>query len=246
MTPTFRVPDDLIERDQWVVWRFDHGTKVPRGSTTDPGTWCAFDEAVEVWRRNPQRWAGVGYVFHESDPFVGLDLDNSLDDGGVPKTWAQSVIERFYDCYTEVSPSGHGVKIWAKGKLPANLPKVRIGDGGIELYDHARYFTVTGRVFRGAPLQIEDHAADIAALYHHLTVGKRKTWTLQPLQGGRIPHGQQHSTLVSIAGTLRARRLCDEAILACLLAVNAHQCERPGRPEDIGRIVQSSRKWVAA
>jgi hypothetical protein len=49
--------------------------------------------------------------------------------------------------------------------------------------------------------------------------------------------------LVSIAGTLRARRLCEEAIEACLQIVNAKQCERPGTPENIRRIVRSSRHW---
>jgi hypothetical protein len=39
--------------------------------------------------------------------------------------------------------------------------------------------------------------------------------------------------------------VCDEAILACLLAVNAHQCERPGTAEAIARIVRSTRLWGA-
>ena len=63
------------------------------------------------------------------------------------------------------------------------------------------------------------------------------------LSGGRIPYGQQHSTLVSIAGTLRARRVCDEAIEACLKVINARRCEKPGAPENIARIVRSSRGW---
>jgi len=35
-----------------------------------------------------------------------------------------------------------------------------------------------------------------------------------------IPHGRQHYTLVSIAGTLARRGVCPEAIEACLLVVN--------------------------
>jgi len=64
------------------------------------------------------------------------------------------------------------------------------------------------------------------------------------LQGGRIPCGQQHSTLVSIAGTLRARLVCDEAIETCLQIINTRQRERPGPAENIARIVRSSRRWV--
>ena len=119
----------------------------------------------------------------------------------------------------------------------------KVGDGQIEIYDRARYFVVTGRRFRSAPLEIEDHTADLHSLYERLTKRTEGRWTLQPLEGGRIPVGQQHNTLISIAGTLRRRRVCDEAIEACLQAINARQCERPGSPEDVARIVRSSRRW---
>jgi hypothetical protein len=154
-------------------------------------------------------------------------------------------VERFSDTYMETSPSGAGLKIWVRGGVPANLAGVSIGDGQIEIYDHARYFAVTGRVFRGAPLEVEDHADDVRALYYHLTRGRVSRWPLPLLRGGRIPYGQQHSTLVSIAGTLRARFVCDEAIEACLQVINTRQCERPGPPENIARIVRSSRRWGA-
>jgi hypothetical protein len=258
MTPlsqpqTLALPDDLTERDTWVLWRRERETKVPysvtgrRASSTDPRTWASFETVTAAYLRRPDAYAGIGFVFTKEDPFVGIDLDDCLDEGNLRPPFVATV-EKFSDTYLEISPSGKGIKIWAKGSLPANLPKVRAlgGIGGIEMYDHARFFAVTGQRFRGAPLQIEDHAADVMTIYNSLTASKRRTWQLQPLPGGRIPHGQQHSTLVSIAGTLRARRVCDEAILACLLAVNAHQCERPGTPEAISRIVRSTRSWGAS
>jgi hypothetical protein len=184
-------------------------------------------------------------VFSVTDPFCGIDLDDCLDAEGNVKPWARRIVERFGDTYMEISPSGCGLKIWIRGGVPANLAGVSVGDGQIEIYDHARYFTVTGRAFRKALMEIEDHAGDARALYDHLT-GPKKRWTLQPLKGGRIPHGQQHSTLVSIAGTLRRRRVCDEAIEACLQMVNRLQCEQPGPSENIARIVRSSRRWGAS
>jgi Primase C terminal 1 (PriCT-1) len=187
----------------------------------------------------------LAFAFFAADGFVGVDLDDSLGAEGIVKAWARGIVERFSDTYMEISPSCRGIKIWVRGSLPANMAKVAVGDGGIELYDHARYFAFTGRAFHGAPLEVADHAADVRVMYEHLTAGKR-TWQLQPLEGGRIPYGQQHSTLVSICGTLRARRVCNEAIEACLLAINAHQCERPGPPENISRIVRSSRRWGVA
>jgi len=249
------VPDDLRERDQWVLWKYEdrdgRATKIPyqvgnrRASSTDRNTWTSYEEVTNTWLRAPSKYAGPGFVFSADDPFCGIDLDDCLDTNGTVKSWARGIVEHFSDTYMEVSPSGAGLKIWARGSLPANLPGVSVGDGQIEIYDHARYFAVTGRIFRGSPLEVEDHAADMQALYDHLTRRKVGRWTLQPLRGGRIPYGRQHSTLVSIAGTLRARLVCDEAIEACLQIINTRQCERPGPPENITRIVRSSRRWGA-
>jgi len=253
MNPTVYVPDDLSERDQWVLWRAEERngriTKVPYqagrqyASSTDPKTWASFDAVTNEWRNSPDWYSGLGFVFSAMDPFCGIDLDDSLDLSGNPKPWAQPIVERFSDSYMEISPSGVGLKIWVRGRVPANLGGAKAGDGQIEIYDHARYFAVTGRRFRGAPLEIEHHAADVHSLYERLTRGTKGTWTLQPLEGGRIPFGRQHNTLVSIAGTLRRRRVCDEAIEACLQAINARQCERPGSPENVARIVRSSKRW---
>jgi primase-polymerase (primpol)-like protein len=249
---TIRVPDSLAELDQWVLWRYEtrngKPTKIPfqasgkPADSTNPRTWAPFEEALSTWCHNQQRYAGLGFVFSKDDALAGIDLDDSLDEQDDVKAWARGIVERFGDTYMEISPSGHGLKIWARGSLPANLPGVQVGDGAVELYDHARYFAVTGRAFRGAPLEIEDHVGDLLMLYDRLTAG-RKGWPLQPLPGGQIPHGRQHNTLVSLCGTLRTRGVCEEAIEACLQIVNEKQCEKPGAREHISRIVRSSRKW---
>jgi primase-polymerase (primpol)-like protein len=250
-----RVPDDLVELDQWLLWRYEQRnnrrTKVPyqvsgkTADTTQPRTWTTFENAITTWNLDRRRYSGIGFVFSKQDNLVGIDLDDALDSRGHVKAWARGVVERFLDTYMEVSPSSRGLKIWTRGALPANLPGVPVGDGAIELYDHSRYFAVTGKLYRGAPLEVEDHHSDLQRLYRHLT-SNSKRWKVQPQEGGQIPHGQQHSTLVSLAGTLRARRVCDEAIEACLQLVNARQCQQPGPPEHISRIVRSSRTWGPA
>ena len=242
------VPDYLVELPRWAVWRMESGAKIPyrvgggRASTTNPAHWGELECARSALASGS--FSGLAFAFFKEDGLVGIDLDDSLDPDGLPKAEFRGMLERFGDTYMEVSPSGHGLKMWARGALPANLPKVIVGSGGIEMYNHSRYFAFTGRRFRSAPLQVENHAADILYLYEHLTENRKHTWPLQPLQGGRIPYGKQHSTLVSIAGTLLARRVCEEAIEACLQLINEKQCERPGPPANIRRLVQSTRKWA--
>jgi hypothetical protein len=246
------IPDDFAEWIQFLLWRREHGTKVPyrvdgrKASTTNPQDWSDYETVLRVLQSHPREYAGIGFVFQESDPFAGIDIDNCLEDtNDNPKAWCRGIVERFADTYMEVSPSGLGLKIWCRGKLPAAV-SIAIEDGRIEMYDRARYFTLTGNVFRGAPLEIEDHAADLLSLFERLT-GRSANHCEMPRYGipveGKIPKGTQHLTLVSLTGTLRRRGICDEAIEACLQTVNLRQCEQPGRPENISRIVRSTRAW---
>src|ERR1022692_3499389 len=189
------VPDDLAELPRWAVWRMESSAKIPyrvgggRASTTNPIHWGELDCARAALAS--RSFSGLAFAFFQEDGLVGIDLDDSLDAVENPKAGFRGMVQRFAYTYTEVSPSGHGLKIWVRGALPANMPKVKVESGGVEMYDHSRYFTFTGRRYRGAPLQVEDHAEDVLSLYKHLTVDKSKAWSVQPLQGGRIPYGQQ-------------------------------------------------------
>jgi len=156
------IPFALLERQQWVGWRYErHGTrwtKVPYRSTgakaksTDPSTWSMFDDAFHACRR--RGYDGVGFVVSPDDPFVGVDLDDCLTLTGEPEPWAAEVVA-LLDSFTEVTPSGDGVRVWAKGRWNARH-KARVGRGTIEVYDRSRYFTVTGRHLKGTPAEIEE------------------------------------------------------------------------------------------
>jgi len=246
-TPTIRVPDSLAELDQWVMWRNEQRnggkpTKVPfqtcgqSASSTDPNTWCFFEEAVNALQAHSEHWSGIGFVFSPADPFFGIDLDNCLDANGGLKPWAQPIMERLSDSYAEISPSGRGIKIWAKGKLSGNGTAFPLGDGRVEIYDQARYFTTTGNHWDGQMLDIEEHQADLEWLLTLSSHGAKKVpFTVE----GKIPKGSQHDTLVSLAGTMRARGCEYCEIEAALLEMNRSRLEEPAREADIKRIAES-------
>lgn len=247
------VPDDLKGLSQAVLWksvtRDGKTTKIPYqingklASTSDPATWGAFEDVLAAYQKYPQHWSGPGFVFSPDDPFSGIDLDNCIDDTGDLKVWAQPIIATFADTYMEISPSGHGIKIWCKATLPgAGRSKKDEAGEGIEMYDRRRYFTVTGNAFNGAPSQIEDHQKDVEKLY--ALVAGSKAGKPRPISNGRISHGQQHDTLVSLAGSMRRRGMGAEAIFAALWETNTSQCEVPGPAENIRRIAESAcRNW---
>src|SRR5207302_8677493 len=67
--------------------------------------------------------------------------------------WAERIIDACKS-YTEYTPSETGLRVWARGVLPAGLrvfnlePAVGYGEKvKIEIYEHSRYFTVTGDAF---------------------------------------------------------------------------------------------------
>ncbi len=165
------IPDELRRIPQWVVWRPDlregKWTKVPydakrprkRAKSTDPKSWTSIEKAVEHHSQNTT--SGIGFVFTAEDPYVGVDLDKCRDpNSGVIDDRARKIISQL-DSYTEVSPSGTGVKIYVRGKLPGTRHRT----GNVEMYEKSRYFVVTGHHVPNTPTSIEDRTERLAIVY---------------------------------------------------------------------------------
>ncbi len=83
---------------------------------------------------------GIGFILTKDDPICGLDIDNCIKDGRLdPK--AIIIIDKL-DSYTEVSPSGNGIRIFTEAKLGEGS---RNRQGNLEIYDCNRFLTVTGQ-----------------------------------------------------------------------------------------------------
>jgi putative DNA primase/helicase len=143
------IPSELKALPQWVVWRYfwqsEKWDKPPLcardgnlASTTSPRSWGTFDEAMNAYASG--LFDGIGFVFAKKGRLVGIDLDHCRDaKTGDIAPWAQDIIDAFMT-YTEVSPSGTGIHLIAAGTLPGKGVKTPCG----EMYDTARYLTVTG------------------------------------------------------------------------------------------------------
>lgn len=167
------VPAELRALDQWVGWRWEERegkrTKPPyipdgsrKASCDDPSTWASF-EAV-CGGVDTGELDGIGFQVKEGDRYVGIDLDHCRD----PEThtiepWAQDLIES-YNSYTEVSPSGAGIRIFIKGEKPGK----RCRQGRVEIYNRDRYLTVTGQHLMETPKTIEVRQAELEDHYHSL------------------------------------------------------------------------------
>lgn len=141
------LPDELKTYAQWVVW---NSTKIPinarignKAEVDNPNTWSTYEVAREAVLSG--KYKGLGFILTEDDPYTIIDLDHVIDlETGVILPWAQDIIDRM-DSYTEVSQSGTGIHIIIKGTKPGN----KCRKGQIEVYDHARYFALTGNLWEG-------------------------------------------------------------------------------------------------
>jgi hypothetical protein len=168
-------PACLRDRRQWVAWKYverdGKPTKAPvnpltggLADSTDPATWGSFDEAVAAWQQSSEL-AGIGFVFSQDDPYCGVDLDDALDPASREiKGWGVAIIDRLAS-YTEVSPSGTGVKAFIKATKPGSRCRKAYADGEVEIYDRDRFFTVTGLRLTDMPPDVELRQEELESVY---------------------------------------------------------------------------------
>ncbi|AHG05556.1 hypothetical protein HALDL1_00710 (plasmid) [Halobacterium sp. DL1] len=184
------IPETLRERDQWVCWREEERdgkpTKIPVtpgaggfASSTESETWASFEAALEY--TETAHADGVGFVFTDDDPIVGVDLDDCRDpETGDVDDAALDIIERL-DSYTEVSPTGTGYHVLIRGELPEG----RNRRGSVELYDTARFFTVTGDHVERTPTRVARRQDALTAIHReYVQDTERDTVSKSEQRGG--------------------------------------------------------------
>ena len=181
------IPRELQALRQWVCWRLverEPGklTKVPYtpagrlASSTNRRTWSTFKQVCAAARG----FDGIGFVFTRDAGFVGIDLDKCRDpEAGETEPWALAIIDEV-SSYTELSQSGRGWHIIVRGAL---AEQGRCRAGRVEMYDHARFFVMTGKAEFGIGRE-EIRAIDLTSLQERLP-------TLDPFSGSSIPHERQ-------------------------------------------------------
>ena len=164
------IPQEMRDRSQWLLWTYstrpnaDKPTKIPldtNGEAIDATTAdMSFNAVCEALHAHTNRFSGIGYSFHQDDPFVGYDLDGVLNAAGeiTDEEIAEEV--RRLNSYTEVSPSGQGLHVIFKG---VRNPDMKEGKrrGIRELYFSRRYFTITGKLWTNNTTEIREIETDL-------------------------------------------------------------------------------------
>ena len=198
---------EIVELKRWVC----HRDKVPKNPLTgsnamanEADTWGTYEEALSGLRRF--NFTGIGFQFGlplsetdalDTERITGIDLDHVIREDGTLEPFASEIIA-LMNSYTEISPSGTGIHILCKGKMPNIGRKKYIyivpnpTKFIIEMYNHSHYFTVTGNVY-GEAKEIASRTKEIKILYEKYFVEHKAENTVasstpQPVSSPPQPH----------------------------------------------------------
>jgi hypothetical protein len=172
------IPEELKVLKQWVNWagiwneEREKLNKPPmtangrNASPTGEGTWTTLEKSLAavgragVYTDNARKRRhvtldGIGLAGLGRTRYTGVDLDNCVNpETGEINPAALEIVEAL-DSYTEISPSGEGLRILLEAGKPPTWCANKGGATEIEVYDKGRFLTVTGHHLEGTPRTIE-------------------------------------------------------------------------------------------
>jgi hypothetical protein len=162
------IPEELRKLKRWCCWKSCGTDKVPvdpftgeslTGPTNKMPCWT-FEQVVACFANNEEHF-GIGFRFLPQDPYIGIDLDECIDPAtGEIEQWAKDFLHSFNYTYAEKTPSGMGIHIICRAKIPKNIPH-----GDIEFYEEKRFLTMTGDELNGTSCGVQEAQVSVDEWY---------------------------------------------------------------------------------
>ncbi len=153
------------------------------------------------------------------------DHDHVIADGHLDPS-VRELVER---TYSELSPSGTGVRQITKGNLPKSGK-----NGHHEVYDRAHYLTITGHRGNSSPADIRQDQALVDALYELTAKKAHQNGAATPVtQDYRYTPGMRGSRIRSLVGKLNSEGLSRDTIIIAVLEENAKHFDPPKTEDEI-------------
>lgn len=169
------IPGELQRQARFVFWEWKwNGNKWSKPPTDGCGNDInaqsaanhkTFEDAKVFIEQNP----GVGLGFALTGHMIGIDHDGCIDTDGRLGDFAKWSVATA-NTYTEVSPSGTGIKMFGLGAIQRGCNRdfeYGLSDCSVEVYCGKRYFTITGQVLTGTPSElgyITKHAQNLDSI----------------------------------------------------------------------------------
>lgn len=111
--------------------------------------WADFETAIDGLQNSG--CDGLSFILTKDDPFLCIDLDNVSED-------KKALVDDFSETYIEISQSGKGLHIFAKGEIADNFNN-QIEK--VEIYQNNRCIAMTGNSIDGISNNIIDKQSEI-------------------------------------------------------------------------------------
>ena len=156
--PRDLVPAELRALRRWT--RQDHKRPIMTDGKSawinDPTTWTNYAKAKASTRGD-----GLAFVL-DGDGIAGFDLNRCFNDE-VLTPGALAILDLLPDTYAELSPSGHGVRLFCYANVSSGRRFISHGVD-MQVCGSGRFLTVTGNRLPGRPSVLADHDAAVRAL----------------------------------------------------------------------------------
>lgn len=179
--PPYEAIETLKKYPHWTGCKYPDKTLLNphsggQGQSTNPGTQGTYEQAFS--RGDDDHWTHLGFALHPKVTDVMLvDFDDCVKGGVIdPEVWE---MVKTLNSYAEFSPSGEGIHVLCQGVLPANIGAYKPDLAGLdnppavpticEMYDHGRWFTMTGLHVKGCPTAIQPRYREVIELHKEIS-----------------------------------------------------------------------------
>ena len=170
------IPSSLLSMQRWVLWKMEWGEeqqkwlkmpyspethrKYKRANLSECHNLAGAKKCLEIHGKR-EGFSGVGLSAMLEDGLTYLDFDRCLDDSGAIISPRLEKFIRDLGSYTEISPSGRGLRVIVK--TPSSLGRINKPHGvtergtpsdcsyfeaeGVEIWNDGKYATITGQRF---------------------------------------------------------------------------------------------------
>lgn len=154
------IPTSLKKYKQWAVCKFQtDDALINTGSLNKVGDYQLLTKKPEDWKdfktciKFLPQYDGIGFITTKEDPYVFWDFEDCRDVQSGEISNDISFLINKINSYTEISPSGKGIKIIVEGKIS---PYGRTNKAEkLRVYDSNQFVTITGNHLEGTPTVIK-------------------------------------------------------------------------------------------
>jgi len=154
-----QIPEELKQLPIWCVWNLEKGGKIPynpwtgyKAQSNNLESFTPFKTASKAMYDGRYNGVGIGIFYGIS----AIDIDHCINDGNY-SDMANDIIQRM-NSYTEISPSGNGIRIIFKApdlQYNKELYYIHNQKRGLEIYVSgatSKFVTITGNVINDVPI----------------------------------------------------------------------------------------------